>query len=122
MSSTLGSNGLRSHLLVSDRLQTALSFCLGWACAGGSLENEEYLANRVTAERLRPLFEKLVAEVEAVHEAAREWCAQHKIPVDFFSGPLAIRPLAQSTITEISVDKEILEIARSTFAAIKLRW
>jgi hypothetical protein len=103
-------------------VQAASSFCLGWVSAGGSLEDDDYLANCSTVKRLQPLYEKLAAEDEAVREAAREWCAQQGIPVDVFSGPLAFITLAPSAGTGVSIDQEFLDLVRSVFAGIKFAW
>ncbi len=116
----LGSHLVRSYLMVSGQMQAALSFCVGWSSAGGSMENKEYQVNNATAERLRPLCEELFSQVEAVQEVAREWCDQHNIPIDFFAGPQSFRPLAPSRDEAVSIDQETLDVVRSVFAEIKL--
>jgi hypothetical protein len=114
----------RDLLLVVGESMAARSFCIGWLSAGGTVNNEEYRKNCLIAETLSPICESHVGEMEAVCQAAREWCEKNDIPVDLFSGPLCFLRLKKATEdTEmLPIDGEIMAMMRSVFDAIKLIW
>ncbi len=115
----LTSRTTTTYLVVSGRLHTALSFCIAWLDAGGAIDNSEYRKHVDIVEELTPLREQLAGEVDAILQAAREWCEKNQIPVDFFSGILCSSPL-QEEIGEITCDSETLTTVRSVFDKITL--
>jgi hypothetical protein len=72
-------------------------------------------------EELTSLREQMAGEVEAILQAAREWCEKNQIPMEFFSGILCSFPLPQE-VGEKTCDGETLNTARSLFDKITLAW
>lgn len=111
---------MTTYLLVSSRLESALSFCEGWLGADGAIDNLEYAEKVAIVQKLSPLNEQLAVEVKAIRQAAWEWCQKNQIPIDFFSGPLC--PLPMPKEIEEQSDSETLNAARSVFDTITLSW
>jgi hypothetical protein len=72
-------------------------------------------------EELTPLREQLADEVDAILQAAREWCEKNQIPVVFFSGILCSFSSPEE-IGEKTCDSDTLNTARSVFDKITLAW
>ncbi len=108
------------YLGVSGRLLAAVSFCSGWLAAGGALDAPKYREKVAQVENLSPVSDRLAREVEAVWQAAWEWCEKYQIPTDFFSGELC--PLPMPKEFEEKVDSETLDAVRSVFEKITLSW
>ena len=109
-------------LRVAGDFRASLAYCEAWLDAGGSLENEEYQNNYVLATKLPAVIESLVAELDAVGQAACEWCEKNNIPRELFSGPLCISPIGNHTATKHEKNEigESAMLMRSVFDAIKL--
>lgn len=116
----LTANATRARLLVSCRLLEAVSFCSGWLGAGGAIDNSEYRKHIDMVEELTPLGEQLADEVDAILQAAREWCEKNQIAVDFFSGILCHLPMPKEM--EEQSESDTLTTARSIFDKITLTW
>ena len=109
-----------SFLIVSAKLQAALSFCAGWLEAGGSVDAPSYLKNAAITERLNPVAKQLASEVVAVRQGTLEWCEDQKVPMEIFSEPLCHLSLNQTDAAE--PDSETLLAVRSVFDKITLFW
>lgn len=114
------SKTVKDYLLTSNRLNSARAFCNGWIAAGGSPTDEVFLEKQAPIEALEMLIWELISDVEAIRQAAREWCVQNSISTDLFSGPFCFLQLTKSS--EGEVNQETLIIMRSLFAEVKLAW
>ncbi|TKB26510.1 hypothetical protein FCL47_08840 [Desulfopila sp. IMCC35006] len=112
----LTAEAMHTYLLVSCRLQSALSFCSAWLAAGGAPESAEYRKKETLVEKLLPLSEKLAGEVDAIRQAAVEWCKINKIPIDIFMGSLCLFPMPKDIIEQN--DSKTLEAKRLVFSEI----
>ena len=109
------------YLVASSKLQSALAFCSAWLEAGGQVDSPRYRENAAIIETLTPLTEQLAGEVDAVRQAAREWCEQKKIPVEIFSEPICPFNLGGGEDCA-QPDSETLSAVRSVFEKITLSW
>ena len=114
------SNTVKYFLLTRKRLNSVRAFCDGWIAAGGSPTDEDFLKKQSPIEALEVLIWELIRDVEAIRQAAREWCVQNSISTDFFSGPLCFLPLTNSS--EVEASQETLILMRTLFAEVKLAW
>ena len=96
-----------TYLVVSGRLNAALSFCIAWLDAGGEIDNQEYREKVAMVQELTPLNEQLAGEVDSIRHAAWEWCEKNKIPTDFFSGPLCHLPMPK----EVEEQSDMLDVS-----------
>ncbi|MFH0784021.1 MAG: hypothetical protein V2B20_18985 [Pseudomonadota bacterium] len=108
------------YLALSGQLAAALSFCSAWLAADGALDDLQYRGKVAVIEKLTLLSKQSAGEVEAIWQAAREWCNNNQIPTDFFSGPLCALPMPKEL--EEQSDSETLWLVRSAFEKITLSW
>ena len=95
-------------------------FCLGWAAAGGALNNTEYLENQSITKQLKPVLENGKSMLNAVRLAGAEWCQANDVPLEIFSETLCHIP--PKKYPEKTVDGATLELMRSVFSEVKLAW
>ena len=113
-------SAITTCLVVSGRLNAALSFCIAWLEAGGEMDNQEYREKVAMVQELTPLNEQLAGEVESIRHAAWVWCKKNKIPTDFFSGPGCHLPMPKEMETQS--ESEALNAVHSLFDKITLVW
>lgn len=116
------SQATKDFLLFSGEALAAASFCEGWLSARGEPDNEKYQKHYQAAEALSLISENRAGEIEAVKQAAWEWCEKNDVPIEVFSGPLCFRPLQKPTddVMKLPIDNELLTHIRSVFDGIKL--
>ncbi|MDW7774505.1 MAG: hypothetical protein SCH71_16595 [Desulfobulbaceae bacterium] len=122
----LAASAVRKILMHNIKTTKALSYCDGWLDAGGSTQQFDYINNFLKGDVLSKIELQMWGELEAVKQAAREWCENIGVPMEVFSGPLSYLPLSNKRDPGLQkcvpVDEEILEIMRSVFNEIKLSW
>ncbi len=115
---------VKDILLQIQRITANESYCTGWLDAGGAPDNAEYLKKYSDLLEFLGVLEVMAGGLEAVREAAREWCDNNGLPMEIFSGKLAFMPLVPKTDLEIcdnaQVDDALLEQMRSLFYSINI--
>ena len=116
----------REILLQVNKASSALSYCEGWLDAGGAPDDAEYSKRYLEAEVLLEISAVMRGMLEAVKQAAREWCKKNGVSTEVFSGPMAFLSLVKKNASELDdnspVDDTTLEQMRSLFDEITLSW
>jgi len=121
------SRTVREFLLVEKSRAAVTFYCDGWVDAGGSKNASSYRKKCTEDEALVLVSVSLVGELNAVKQAAREWCEKNDVPVEIFSGVMAFLPLSKNSGQMVGdemapVNEEMLVLMRSMFGAVKLAW
>jgi len=114
---------VRDALLTARKLEGAIAFLEGWIEGGGAPDDGRYREKMEAAELLAETALQTVGELQAVKQAAEEWCAQTGVPMQIFEPPLAYLSLTKDGAQEhgeVKADDATLELVRPIFNEIKI--